>query len=144
MGKGVDFQFTRVNSDRLYFLNKDYYPFSGAHIHLIHNRNIKAEIRRQIKLSAGSSIQCSIYRRAPTVLSKPRALALPRLSQGSESAHLHRVSRPQPSSCRRAPNLRKLPPLLEQAQLMAAQESTDFFLALTVLDTQQVLSRDNI
>lgn len=144
MGKGVNFQFTRVNSDRLYFLNKDYYPFSGAHIHLIHNRNIKAEIRRQIKLSAGSSIQCSVYRRAPTALSKPRTLAVPRLSQGGESAHLHRVSRPQPTSCRGALDLRKLPPLLEQAQLTAAQESTDFFLALTVLDTQQFLSHDSI
>lgn len=41
----------------LHFLNKDYCPFSEAHIHLIHNHNIKAEIRRQIKLTVGCSSQ---------------------------------------------------------------------------------------
>lgn len=124
LGKGVNFQFTRVNSDRLCFLNKDYHPFSGAHVHLIHNWNIKAEIRRQIIFTAGSSIQCSIYRGAPTILFKPCALALTHLNQEKESAHLHCVSQRQPTSHRRALALRMLSPLLEQTQLMAAQKST--------------------
>lgn len=98
----------------LNFLNKDYCPFSEAHIHLIHNHNIKAEIRRQIKLTAGSSSQRIILRHASTV---------------QPSAVLHPEPQPvlcsalglNPHGATEAP--RKASTLWEQSESKDAQES---------------------